>query len=126
VPVSRAAFRTPGPRLVRGRTARELQGPRSEPGNRRKPSVGTVSSRLAKGAAESEVHQVGDFEKDVKKGYREAEETAKEKWRKSDGITDTDDKVANLGDDVKKNLGNMGDEAKEAWDNVTDEVTKNR
>ena len=34
-----------------------------------------------------------EFEKDIKKGAREVEETAKEEWRKSDGITDTDDAI---------------------------------
>ncbi len=37
---------------------------------------------------------------DVKKGYREAEETTKETWRKSDG-EDLADKVGNAGDDIR-------------------------
>lgn len=47
---------------------------------------------------------------DVKKGYRETEETAKETWRKADGEEDLADKVGNLGDDIRKGLGNAGDE----------------
>ena len=54
---------------------------------------------------------------DVKKGYREAEETTKEAWRKRDG-EDLADKVGNLGDDIRKELGNLGDDAREAVDDV--------
>jgi hypothetical protein len=46
---------------------------------------------------------------DVKKTYREGEETAKEAWRKRDG-EDLADKVGNAGDDLRKDLGNAGDE----------------
>ena len=84
----------------------------------------TVAGVTPIGAAHSndEVPTVTDVERDIKKGWREAEETAKEEWRKSDGITDTDDKVANLGDDVKKNLGNLGDDVAEAVDEAEDKV----
>ena len=41
---------------------------------------------------------------DVKKGYREAEETTKEAWRKSDGEEDLADKVGNAGDDIRNNV----------------------
>jgi hypothetical protein len=50
---------------------------------------------------------------DLKKGYREGEETAKETWRKRDG-EDLSDKVGNAGDDIRKNLGNAGDDVREA------------
>jgi len=42
---------------------------------------------------------------DMKKIYREGEETAKETWRKADGEEDAADKVGNIGDDVRKDLG---------------------
>ena len=47
---------------------------------------------------------------DIKKGYREGEETAKETWRKADGEEDLADKVGNAGDEIRKDLGNAGDE----------------
>jgi hypothetical protein len=46
---------------------------------------------------------------DVKRDYREGEETAKETWRKADG-EDLADKAGNLGDDIRKELGNAGDD----------------
>jgi hypothetical protein len=46
---------------------------------------------------------------DVKRTYRETEETAKEEWRKRDG-EDLADTVGNLGDDIRKEAGNLGDE----------------
>jgi hypothetical protein len=51
---------------------------------------------------------------DLKKGYREGEETAKETWRKADGEEDLADKVGNAGDDIRKTLGNAGDDIREA------------
>jgi len=45
---------------------------------------------------------------EVKKDYREAEETSKEAWRKRDG-EDLADKIGNAGDDIRKELGNAGD-----------------
>ena len=56
---------------------------------------------------------------DMKKTYREGEETAKEEWRKRDG-EDLADKVGNAGDDVRKNLGNAGDEIDDAAKDTTD------
>jgi hypothetical protein len=50
---------------------------------------------------------------DIKKGYREGEETGKEAWRKHDG-EDLADKVGNAGDDIRKELGNAGDDLREA------------
>ena len=58
---------------------------------------------------------------DVKKGYREAEETTKEAWRKSDGEEDLADKLGNAGDDARKELGNLGDEARDTADDAVDE-----
>ena len=58
---------------------------------------------------------------DAKKGYREAEETTKEAWRKSDGEESLSDKVGNAGDDARKNLGNLGDDTRDAVDDATDE-----
>jgi hypothetical protein len=52
---------------------------------------------------------------DLKRTYREGEETAKEEWRKADGES-LADKVGNAGDDIRKHLGNAGDEAREAMD----------
>lgn len=61
---------------------------------------------------------------DVKKGYREAEETAKENWRKADGEEDLADKVGNLGDDIRKGLGNAGDDIREGLDRTADEADR--
>lgn len=57
---------------------------------------------------------------DLKKGYRETEESAKETWRKADGEEDLSDKVGNLGDDVRKGLGDAGDDLRDAADDATD------
>ncbi len=56
---------------------------------------------------------------DVKKGYRETEETAKETWRKADGDESLADKVGNAGDDIRKELGNAGDELDNEMDRRT-------
>jgi hypothetical protein len=61
---------------------------------------------------------------DVKKGYREVEETAKETWRKADGEEDLADKVGNLGDDIRKGLGNAGDEIREGVDDLGNEADR--
>jgi hypothetical protein len=58
---------------------------------------------------------------DVKKGYREAEETTKETWRKSDG-EDLADKVGNAGDDIRKGLGDAGDDIRKGLDDTGDKV----
>jgi len=47
---------------------------------------------------------------DLKKTYREGEESSKEAWRNRDG-EDLADKVGNAGDDIRKGLGNAGDDA---------------
>ncbi|HEX5828981.1 MAG TPA: hypothetical protein VFY23_15760 [Candidatus Limnocylindrales bacterium] len=62
---------------------------------------------------------------DLKKGYREGEETTKEAWRNRDG-EDLADKVGNIGDDIRKNLGNLGDDAREAIDDAGDSVDRGR
>lgn len=60
---------------------------------------------------------------DLKQGYRETEDKAKETWRKADGEEDLADKVGNLGDDVRKGLGNAGDQVDDAFDrNRTDDA----
>jgi hypothetical protein len=60
----------------------------------------------------------------VKTGDREAEETAKETWRKADGEEDLADKVGNLGDDIRKELGNAGDELRRGIDEADDPVER--
>jgi len=57
---------------------------------------------------------------DVKKVYREGEETAKENWRKADGEEDLSDKVGNAGDDIRKELGNAGDDLRDTADRADD------
>jgi hypothetical protein len=52
---------------------------------------------------------------DLKKTFREGEETGKETWRKTDG-EDLSDKVGNAGDDIRKGLGNAGDDARKEAD----------
>jgi hypothetical protein len=52
---------------------------------------------------------------DMKKTYREGEETGKEAWRKRDG-EDLADKVGNAGDDLRKDVGNAGDDARKEAD----------
>ena len=58
---------------------------------------------------------------DVKKGYREGEESTKEAWRKRDG-EDLADKIGNAGDDIRKELGNAGDKL----DDVDDRPVEDR
>jgi hypothetical protein len=60
---------------------------------------------------------------DLKKGFREGEESAKEAWRNRDG-EDLSDKVGNLGDDIRKNLGNLGDDARNAADDAGNRVDR--
>ena len=57
---------------------------------------------------------------DLKSGYRETEETAKETWRKADGEEDLADKVGNVGDDIRKELGNVGDDVENEADRRND------
>jgi len=58
---------------------------------------------------------------EVKKGYREGEESTKEAWRKRDG-EDLADKIGNAGDDIRKELGNAGDKL----DDVDDRPVEDR
>jgi len=60
---------------------------------------------------------------DIKKGYREGEESTKEAWRKRDG-EDLADKLGNAGDDIRKELGNVGDKLDD--DHVDDRPVEDR
>jgi hypothetical protein len=62
---------------------------------------------------------------DLKKGYREGEESTKEAWRKRDG-EDLGDKVGNLGDDIRKTLGIAGDDARRALDDAGDSLDRGK
>jgi hypothetical protein len=62
----------------------------------------------------------------VKKDHREAEEKAKETWRRADGEEDLADKVGNLGDDVRTELGNAGDEVRRRVDEHDDRPVERR
>ena len=53
---------------------------------------------------------------DLKAGYRDTKDKAKETWREADGKEDLGDKVGNLGDDVRRNVGNAGDKLDEEMD----------
>jgi hypothetical protein len=61
---------------------------------------------------------------DLKRDYREGEETAKETWRKADGDEDLADKVGNLGDDIRKELGNAGDDLDRDMDRERTDVPR--
>ena len=50
---------------------------------------------------------------DIKKATREADETAKETWRKQDG-EDLADKVGNAGDDIREAARDAGREVEDA------------
>lgn len=58
---------------------------------------------------------------DMKRTYREGEETAKETWRKSDGEESLADAVGNTGDDIRKELGNAGDDMRREGQESVDE-----
>jgi hypothetical protein len=75
------------------------------------------------GGLPAEIHQEERFVDDMKKTYREGEETAKENWRKADGDEDLADKVGNAGDDIRKDLGNAGDDARKAVDEADRNAT---
>jgi len=61
----------------------------------------------------------------VKQGYREGENKAKETWRKADGEEDLADKVGNLGDDIRQGLGNAGDKVDHEVDKAsTDDIVR--
>lgn len=61
---------------------------------------------------------------DLKRDYREGEETAKEAWRKADGEEDLADKAGNLGDDIRKGLGNAGDDVEREMDRQTTDTPR--
>ena len=54
---------------------------------------------------------------DVKQGYRETKNEAKEQVRKIDGDSPAD-ALGNLGDDVRDTLGNAGDEMGKQADRI--------
>jgi hypothetical protein len=56
---------------------------------------------------------------DVKKTYREGEQTTKEAWRESDGDVSVADHVGNVGDELRKQAGNAGDTLDDAGDKAT-------
>lgn len=62
---------------------------------------------------------------DVKRTYREAEETTREAWRNRDG-EDLADKVGNLGDDIRKEAGNAGDAVRRRLDEADDSLHDRR
>ncbi len=59
---------------------------------------------------------------DVKRTYREGEQTAKELWRKADGESAADS-IGNAGDDIRKDLGNAGDDLR---DDAQESVDKDK
>ena len=61
---------------------------------------------------------------DLKRDYREGEETAKEAWRKADGEEDLADKAGTLGDDIRKGLGNAGDDVEREMDRQTTDTPR--
>lgn len=60
---------------------------------------------------------------EVKKTYREAEETAKETWRGIDG-TSPQDSIKNAGDDIAKHAGNAGDKLRGGVEDLGDDVRR--
>jgi hypothetical protein len=62
-----------------------------------------------------------DTKADVKKAAREADEKAKETWRKADGEESVSDHVANLGDDIRNELGNAGDDIRRHTDDMDED-----
>lgn len=55
---------------------------------------------------------------DVKQGYRETKNTAKEQVRKIDGESPADT-IGNLGDDVRDELGKAGDKVTDGMERPT-------
>ncbi len=104
---ARLQGRSPARALIRHGRDRET---------RRNASRPTVDPSLAAASQPEEATM-----DDVKKGYRETEETTKETWRKSDG-EDLADKVGNAGDDIRKGLGDAGDKIREGVDDTGDQV----
>jgi hypothetical protein len=63
---------------------------------------------------------------DIKQGFREGENKAKEAWRKADGEEDVSDKLGNLGDDIRQGLGNAGDTADREVDRADRDLNDDR
>jgi hypothetical protein len=62
---------------------------------------------------------------DMKKGYREAEESSKEAWRNRDGES-VKDALGNAGDDLRKDLGDAGDDTRAGADDAAKETEYER
>jgi hypothetical protein len=60
---------------------------------------------------------------DMKKAERDAEVETKKAVRGVDG-TDTSEKIANAGDEIRKDLGNAGDDIKRTVDNTADRINQ--
>jgi hypothetical protein len=60
---------------------------------------------------------------EMKRIYREGEETVKEKVRDIDGHQIEDD-IGNAGDEVRKGLGNLGDDVRREVDETGDEFER--
>ena len=56
---------------------------------------------------------------EVKRGYREVENTAGEAAREVDGH-DLGDDIGNAGDDIRKEVGNAGDQVRRSADDLAD------
>ena len=63
---------------------------------------------------------------DIKSGYREGENKAKEAWRKADGEEDLSDKLGNVGDDIRQGLGDAGDKADRSMDQADSDLNDDR
>jgi hypothetical protein len=60
---------------------------------------------------------------EVKKGYREVEDKARELGREVDGH-DIGDDVGNAGDEIRKDLGNAGDDIRRGLDDAKREAER--
>jgi hypothetical protein len=59
---------------------------------------------------------------EIKQGYRDVENKAREVVRESDGDESLADKAGNVADDVRDGLGNLGDDVREGIDELGDRV----
>jgi hypothetical protein len=76
------------------------------------------------GSAGQIAHQHGGAQMDdMKKGYREAEESSKEAWRNRDGESVTD-AIGNAGDDMRKKLGDLGDDARDTGNDAANDADR--
>jgi hypothetical protein len=62
---------------------------------------------------------------EVKKGYREVEDKARELGREVDGH-DVGDDIGNAGDEIRKDLGNTGDDLRRSADEARREAEVQR